>query len=107
VAADVLRLETIQSNKRGSPARKNGDAHGSCDGITPISPPRKKPHQCVDRRTPLPDDAMAELKNHYDLLDEILRPIYLGTSSKLRSGERRVLGHLMSEIGVLIKQLSR
>ena len=50
---------------------------------------------------------MAELKNHYDLLDEILRPIYLGTSSKLRSGERRVLGHLMSEIGVLIKQLSR
>jgi hypothetical protein len=50
-------------------------------------------------------DFVSELKNHHEVLDGILRPIYGGETVSLRPAEVRMLRYLMTEMGGLIGQL--
>ena len=102
VAADVLRLVKLQSNKRAS---ANGNTRAARANAKRSSPPGKRTRENPVSQAPLQNFVLQELKNHCQLLDDILRPIYSGTSSKLRSGECRGLGHLMMEIQALLTQL--
>lgn len=107
LAAGVLRLAKIQSKQQGETASQNVKAQTAGDDLEGNSPQPKTQRKSAGPQPPLRDELMGELKDHCNLLDDILRPIYSGTSEKLRSGERRGLGHLMTEIRVLLKQLSQ
>jgi hypothetical protein len=50
-------------------------------------------------------DFVSELKNHHQVLDGILRPVYSGETVSLRPAEVRMLRYLITEMGGLIAQL--
>jgi len=53
------------------------------------------------------DEALNEVKNHRDLIDNILQPLYTGRVKNIHPAEQRVLGRLLAEIKVHIDQLDR
>ena len=63
-------------------------------------------------RTPInsaasgPQESIAELKNHCQLLTNILRPIYETEQVELQRSERRIIGRLLSEMQQLLTELS-
>ena len=52
-------------------------------------------------------DLISELRNHHNVLDGILRPIYNGETASLRPAEARMLRYLMAETGGLLAQLDK
>jgi hypothetical protein len=52
-------------------------------------------------------EILYEIKNHRDLMDNILRPVYSGDACELSKAERRVLGRLLREIAILIQEFER
>lgn len=52
-------------------------------------------------------DAIDELKNHCQLLADVLRPIYETPVGELKRGEKRIIGRLLAEMTILIAQLAK
>jgi hypothetical protein len=49
-------------------------------------------------------EILYEIKNHRDLMDNILGPVCSGETAELSGAERRVLRRLLNEIGTLIQE---
>jgi hypothetical protein len=52
-------------------------------------------------------EVLSELHNHHQVLDGILRPLYIGETLSLRPAELRMLRYLLSETGGLLAQLEQ
>jgi len=54
-----------------------------------------------------PAELVIELMNHWELLGNVLRPVYEQGSLELKNAERRVVGRLIGEMGELLSELQR
>jgi hypothetical protein len=52
-------------------------------------------------------ELVTELANHCRLLTDVLRPVYQGCEGEFLRGERRIVGHLLTEMAQLIEQLKK
>jgi hypothetical protein len=52
-------------------------------------------------------DILDELRNHHQLLDNVLRPVYSGEATTLAAAERRVMRYLLLEIQQLLGRLEK
>jgi hypothetical protein len=52
-------------------------------------------------------EILSELRNHHELLDNVLRPIYSGEATTLSAAERRVMRYLLLEIQQLLARLEK
>jgi hypothetical protein len=85
----------------------NGEEHRLRLGIARTNSPQAGSKFNVGQTPADPAaEAIAELTNHLQLLDGILRPIYSGQSPTLVAAERRVLRYLLLESQKLIARLN-
>ncbi len=91
--AEVLRL-----------ARSRRDANGHPDGKGVADP--GSPCQ-IARGTNSPHDVILELRDHYQLLSQILEPITASDESGLPLAEHRLTMRLLRETNTLLAQLER
>jgi hypothetical protein len=54
-----------------------------------------------------PQEFLGELLNHFQLLADVLRPLYEVPSAELKPAEKRVIPRLIGEINTLIAQLQK
>lgn len=77
---------------------KEGKSHATTNGHT---------YNLLDDRDPLLRicDGLTELSHHRGLLGQLLEPLYTGKEADLLPAQRRVLGHLLREMQIVIEEL--
>ena len=77
----------------------------------PSSPSQPEPDGTIrvvaDRATGDPRELLDELRNHRQLLADVLHPLYSGGELAFERAERRVVGLLLAEMDALLAQLER
>jgi hypothetical protein len=87
----------------------NGAVNGkSAHGVNKNGGPPAAGRRAGDDRLSNPmDEIVSELRNHHQLLDNVLRPIYSGEATTLAAAERRVLRYLLLETQQLLGRLNK
>lgn len=80
--------------------KKLGTPQSVCSG-----PARRAPQRPAIVGTP--EELIFELINHWELLGNVLRPVYEEGNFELKRAERRVVGRLIGEMGELLNQLRK
>ncbi len=67
---------------------------------------RTRAHSNWDRPgTGQPEDLISDLRNHHQLLMNLLRPVCAGEGESLETAQRRAVAYLMSQVRVVVEQL--
>lgn len=67
---------------------------------------RTRAHSNWDRPgTGQPEDLISDLRNHHQLLMNLLRPVCAGEGEALETAQRRAVAYLMSQVRMVVEQL--
>jgi hypothetical protein len=67
---------------------------------------RTRAHSNWDRPgTGQPEDLISDLRNHHQLLMNLLRPVCAGEGDSLETAQRRAVAYLMSQVRMVVEQL--
>jgi hypothetical protein len=104
--ADIIRLARKTLHKEPASINALGDKSSDEDSAAELCQLRAA-NPDADEKNVHAIEILYEIKNHRDLMDNILRPVYCGDTKELSGAERRVLGRLLKEIGILIQEFER
>jgi hypothetical protein len=116
IIASVPDAEFEQFVTRANEERKEITAAGVYRVARQLRSKRAKPsvNRCSRRpsavdvrllRLESPETLIEELRNHVDLLSQILAPLRVGRVEQIQAGERRAVGHLVNEIKSVIDEI--